>query len=56
MRQGIAAWQAPGAEVFRPYSLALLAEAYGKAGQAEEGLPLLAEALAAVDNTGRTVL
>ena len=52
MRQGIAAWQATGAEVFRPYSLALLAEAYGKAGQAEEGFPLLAEALAAVDNTG----
>jgi predicted ATPase len=52
MHQGIAAWQATGAEVFRPYSLGLLAEAYGKAGQAEEGLPLLAEALAAANNTG----
>lgn len=36
----------------RPYFLALLAEAYGKAGQPEEGLTVLAEALAIVDNTG----
>jgi hypothetical protein len=35
-----------------PYYLALLAEACGKAGQAGEGLILLAEALAAFDNTG----
>ena len=34
------------------YWLALLAEAYGKAGQVEEGLRLLAEALAHVDTTG----
>ncbi len=32
--------------------LALLAEAYGKAGQVEEGLTVLAEALAAVDKNG----
>ena len=32
--------------------LALLAEACGKAGQTEEGLRLLAEALAHVDTTG----
>ena len=32
--------------------LALLAEAYGKAGQVEEGLTALAEALAVVDKTG----
>ena len=32
--------------------LALLAEAYGKVGQAEEGLTVLTEALAAVDKTG----
>jgi len=37
MRQGLAAWQALGAELFRPYYLALLAEAYGKRGQSEEG-------------------
>jgi len=52
MRQGIAAWRATGAELQRPYYLALLAEAYGKAGQAEEGLSVLAEALTAVHKTG----
>ncbi len=52
IRQGLAAWWATGAEVFRLYFLTLLAEAYGKVGQAEEGLTLLAEALAAVDNSG----
>jgi len=52
MRQGLAAYQATASELFRPYHLALLAEAYGKVGQAKEGLPLLAEALAAVDKTG----
>ncbi len=36
----------------RPYYLALLAEAYGKGGQAEEGLSALSEALAVVDKTG----
>ena len=30
----------------------MLAEAYGKVGQLEEGLSLLAEALAVVDKTG----
>jgi predicted ATPase len=38
--------------VLRPYYLALLAEAYGKSGQAEEGLDVLAEALAVVAKTG----
>ena len=47
MRQGLAAYRATGAELCRPYFLALLAEAYGKVGQAEEGLTVLAEALAA---------
>ena len=36
----------------RPHFLALLAEAYGKVGQTEEGLSVLAEALALVDKTG----
>ncbi len=53
MRQGLAAWQATGAEVGVPHYLAMLAEAYGHAGQAEEGLSALAEALASVDNTGQ---
>ncbi|MBI3246228.1 MAG: AAA family ATPase [Deltaproteobacteria bacterium] len=52
IRQGLAAFRATGAEIFRPYFLALLAEAYGVAGQAEEGLAVLTEALEAVDKTG----
>ncbi len=53
MRQGLAAWQATGAEIAVPYYLALFAEAYGQAGQTEEGLSALAEALAVLDNTGQ---
>jgi TOMM system kinase/cyclase fusion protein len=52
MRQGMAAWQATGAEVDRPYFLALLAEEYGKADQEEEALSVLAEALALVQRSG----
>jgi predicted ATPase len=52
IRQGLAAYRATGAEVERPYWVALLAEAYGKGGQAEEGLRVLAEALGEVDNKG----
>jgi predicted ATPase len=55
MRQGLAAYQATGAEVFRPYYLAFLAEAHGNVGQAEEGLTLLAEALASVHKTGERI-
>jgi len=52
MRQGLAALRATGGEIRLPYYLALLAEAHGKAGQAEAGLTLLAEALAQSYNTG----
>jgi predicted ATPase len=52
MQQGLAAWRATGAEALRPYYLALLAEASGKEGQVEEGLHLLAEALAVANDTG----
>jgi class 3 adenylate cyclase/predicted ATPase len=52
MRRGLAAWRATGAEWEGPYILALLAEAYGKVGQADEGLSVLAEALAAAHKTG----
>src|SRR5438876_7595350 len=48
----MAAWRAMGTELERPYYLALLAEAHGKVGQAEEGLNVLAEALATADKTG----
>jgi predicted ATPase len=47
----LAAWRATGAELTRPYFLALLAEAYGKGRRIEEGLSVLAEALATVDKT-----
>jgi class 3 adenylate cyclase/predicted ATPase len=50
MRQGLAAWLATGAELSRPHYLALMAEAYGKVRQIEEGLKIVAEALALVDN------
>ncbi|NOT53089.1 MAG: AAA family ATPase, partial [Deltaproteobacteria bacterium] len=48
MREGLAAALATGAEVNRTYFLALLAGAYGTVGQPEEGLQVLAEALATV--------
>ena len=50
MRQGLAAARVSGAELLRPYSLALLAEACGHAGHADEGLHLLAEGLAVADH------
>jgi predicted ATPase len=52
MHQGLAAYRATGGEIGRSYYLALLAEVYGKVGQTEEGLSVLAEALAQVDKTG----
>jgi len=52
LRQGLTAYRATGAEVARPYFLALLAEAYGTMDQAAAGLTALAEALMLVDTTG----
>jgi predicted ATPase len=52
IRKALTAYQASGAELLRPYFLALLAETYGNGGQAEEGLSALAEALAAMHRTG----
>jgi len=52
IRQALTAWRAMGAGLGVSYFLVLLAEAYGKAGQADAGLRLLAEALAHVDSTG----
>jgi predicted ATPase/DNA-binding winged helix-turn-helix (wHTH) protein len=51
LRQGMAAGRATAAEARRPYWLTLRAEAYGKAGRPEEGLPLLGEALAVIEKT-----
>jgi len=44
MHQGLADWRATGTEFLVAYTKALLAEANGKIGQAQEGLDLLAEA------------
>jgi predicted ATPase len=52
IRQGMATFQAIGANLFQPYLLALLAETSRKAGQLQEGLNILAEAFALVDKTG----
>ena len=52
MRQGLAAWRATGAQVLRPYGLALLAEASAQVGQIEKGLTLLAEAMTVANDTG----
>ena len=52
IHQGFAAFQSIEAEINRSYYLALLVEAYGNAGQVEEGLAALAEALGGIDKTG----
>jgi predicted ATPase len=51
VRQGLAAFRDAGGEIMRPYFLALLAELYGKAGQANAGLSALSEAQAAMENS-----
>jgi predicted ATPase len=53
MHQGLVALRAVGTELNRPYFLVLLAEAYGKIGQAEEGLKVLVEASDTVHKIGR---
>ena len=52
MRQGLDAWKAAGALTNQPYFLALLAEAYGRSEQVEEGLLALEEALAVAQKNG----
>jgi predicted ATPase len=52
MRDGLAAFRATGGEVRLPYYLTLLAEACGKAGQAADGLMLVADALALSEGKG----
>jgi predicted ATPase len=52
LQQGLRAFQETGAEVFRPYFLALLAETYGTMGQPAGGLTVLTEALTLADTTG----
>jgi predicted ATPase len=50
--QGLTAWQVIGTPHMRYWFLALLAEAYGHMGRAEEGLAAIAEALEITDTTG----
>ena len=52
IRQALAVWRAMGAGMAVSHWLVSLAEAYRQAGQAEEGLRLLAEAVVHVDSTG----
>jgi predicted ATPase len=50
--QGLTAWRASGAAILVPTFLALLGESHGLAGQPEEGLALLDEALHMADTNG----
>ena len=52
IRQGLTTRHAVGASLSQSYNLALLAEAHGKAGQIDEGLIVLTEALNIVDKVG----
>jgi predicted ATPase len=52
LQQGLAAYRAVGSGLDRPRLLLMLAEAYGKVGQPEEGLSAVTEALATVYKTG----
>jgi predicted ATPase len=52
LRQGCAAYRATGAEAFVPYQLALLARACEIAGQNEDAIEFVDDALQIVENTG----
>jgi hypothetical protein len=54
MREGMAASQSIGVRLYLSGALGALAEAQAKAGQPEEGLTTLAEALALVERTSVT--
>jgi predicted ATPase len=49
LREGLTAMRAMGAEISVPLYLGALAQGYGQGGQAEEGLRVIAEALAMVE-------
>jgi class 3 adenylate cyclase/predicted ATPase len=52
IREGLAMASATGAEMWRTYNLAQLAEACGKAGRIDDGLEVIAEALDVVQEKG----
>ena len=51
MSAGVNTYRGTGAEVMVPYFLGLLAESHGRAGQHQEGLRVLDQALAAVNRS-----
>jgi predicted ATPase len=51
IRRGLVDWRATGSELGLPYFLSLLAEAHVKMGQSEEGFSIIAEALAAANDS-----
>jgi predicted ATPase len=55
MHQGLTGWRSKGTETGVPSYLLMLAEAYGKAGQAGKGLVLVEEALDLVERTEERV-
>src|ERR1700730_7996499 len=52
IREGLAVASTTGVQIWRPYNLAQLAEACGKAGRIDEGLEVIAEALDEVQEKG----
>jgi class 3 adenylate cyclase/predicted ATPase len=52
LREGLAALRATEAEIYVPLFLGALAQGYAQGGQAEEGLKVVAEALALVEKNG----
>jgi predicted ATPase len=52
VREGLAGWQATAAVIGLPHHLGVLAEVLGIAGQLDEALASLAEAMAVVARTG----
>ncbi|MBI3798656.1 MAG: AAA family ATPase [Deltaproteobacteria bacterium] len=52
LKEGLAIFRATGSEVYTAHYRAVLAEVYEKAGHAEDGFRLVAEAKAVVDKTG----
>ena len=52
LEQGITLWRNIGAHIGEPYYLSILAEVYGTAGRPQQGLQVLAEARAIMDQNG----
>lgn len=52
IKEGIDGWETNRSRVLRPVYLGMLAQAYGKAGKAQEGLQTIEKALAAITESG----